>query len=483
MNRYITTTLPYVNDAPHVGHALEFVQADALARFYHLMGDEVFLNTGTDEHGQKIYEAAEKAGEEVQTYVDRYAKTFQDLHALLGVEHSAFIRTTDEKHIHAAQEMWRRADAAGDIYKKTYKGLYCVGCELFLTEKDLVDGKCAVHGKEPIVLEEENYFFKFSRYEDKLRDALSKEGVVIPDFRRKELLAFLERGLEDFSISRSKERMPWGIPVPGDDSQVQYVWFDALTNYISTLDWPNGENFKKYWTDGKTVQFAGKDQLRFQSLIWQAMLMSVGERPTDQIFYHGFINVGGTKMSKSLGNVISPYDLVEKYGTEATRYLLLRHIHPYDDTDVSWERFDEWYEAHLVNGLGNLVARVMKLAADTLSSPVALSDEDTQIEESFSTLLNEFRFSEAGDLIWEHVGKGDEYMTTNEPFKKIKGESTKEEARKDIEKLVKHIAKVAVHLSSFMPETSKNILDAVKANKKPENLFPRLDPSKRTSLP
>jgi methionyl-tRNA synthetase len=473
MNRYITTTLPYVNDVPHIGHALEFVQADALARFYRLMGDDVFLNSGTDEHGQKIYEAAGKAGEEVQAYVDRYAKTFQELYGALGIEDYTFIRTTDEKHQRAAEEMWKIADSAGDIYKKTYKGLYCVGCELFLTEKDLVDGKCSIHGKPPIELEEENYFFRFSKYEAQLRDMLSKEGVVLPDFRRKELLSFLDRGLEDFSISRSKERMPWGIPVPGDDSQVMYVWFDALTNYISTLDWPRGEAFTKFWIEGKTLQLAGKDQLRFQSLIWQAMLMSVGVKGTDQIFYHGFINVEGTKMSKSLGNVISPYDLIRKYGTEATRYLLLRHIHPYDDTDVSWEKFDEWYEAHLVNGLGNLVARVMKLAEDNLGAPIGLPGS-VPFPDTLTNAIDCFEFQEATNVIWHRIQALDELITEKEPFKLVKNDDTREEGKQIIRHLIEEVYWIGRYLHPFMPKTSEAMKRAVKENKKPENLFPRL---------
>jgi methionyl-tRNA synthetase len=255
-----------------------------------------------------------------------------------------------------------------------------------------------------------------------------------------------------------------------------YVWFDALTDYISTLGWPEDTEgkFKKFWAGGHTLQMAGKDQVRFQSLMWQAMLFSAGIKNTDQVFYHGFITSGGQKMSKSLGNVINPYELVEKYGTEATRYLLLRHVHPVEDSDVTWERLDEWYLANLVNGIGNLVARVMKLAEDNLPGQVALGDDDTAIEPAFTQLVNEFKFNEAMDLIWEHISKGDEYMTANEPYKKVKEESTKASGIADIEKLVCHIAKIAAHLAPVMPATSEAILTAVKENKKPENLFPRL---------
>lgn len=476
MARYLTTTLPYVNADPHVGHALEFVQADALARAWRLKGHEVFFNTGTDEHGQKILEAAGKSGQEVQAYVDHYSDEFKKLGAALNLSYDAFIRTTSPAHYAAAQEMWRRCNAAGDIYKKQYTGLYCVGCEAYKTEKDLENGHCAIHTNlELQEIAEENYFFRFSKYQDALLKYLSQEGVIVPDWHRKEAINFVEQGLEDFSISREKARLSWGIPVPDDESQVMYVWFDALTNYISTLEWPSeGGNFEKFWKDGAVLQLAGKDQVRFQSLMWQAMLMSAGVRNTDQVFYHGFITSGGQKMSKSLGNVISPYELVQKYGTDATRYFFLRHVHPFDDSDMTWERLDEWYTANLVNGLGNLVARVMKLAEAHLPAPVSLDDEDTSMEDAFTERVDAYRFHDAMDLIFEHVGKGDEYMTSEEPYKKVKDEATKAEALLAIDRLVRHLAKVATHLAPMMPATSAAILGAVRENKKPENLFPRL---------
>jgi len=474
MARYITTTLPYVNADPHIGFALEIIQADALARSWRERGEAVFFSTGTDEHGQKIWEAAEKSGQDVQAYVDHYAAEFQKLKEALNLSNDAFIRTTDAHHIAAAEEIWKRCEAAGDIYKKAYEGLYCTGCERFYTEKELEEEVCPIHKTKPVVLKEENYFFAFSKYQDRLKEYLARPGVIVPGWRQAEALAFVEGGLEDFSISREKARLSWGIPVPGDDSQVMYVWFDALTDYISTLGWPTDAegNFKKFWEEGKTLQMAGKDQVRFQSLMWQAMLMSADVKNTDQVFYHGFINSGGQKMSKSLGNVISPYELVEKYGTDATRYLLLRHVHPTEDSDVTWERLDEWYTANLVNGIGNLVARVMKLAEEHLPLPVQLTD--LSVEPAFIEKLDTFKFNEAMDLVWEHVGKGDEYMTEKEPYKKVKDEATKADGIADIEKLVQHLAKLSVHLESIMPATAAAIMACVKENKKPENLFPRL---------
>lgn len=478
MAKYVTTTLPYVNADPHIGFALEILQADALARLWRLSGEEVFFNTGTDEHGQKIAEAAEKSGQDAQAYADHYASEFRKLADALSLDGPSFIRTTDAAHARAAQEMWKRCQAAGDIYKKTYQGLYCVGDEMFIRESDLVDGRCPNHPNlELQELEEENYFFALSKYEDRIREYLSRPSVVVPEWRREEALAFVNAGLEDFSISREASRLSWGVPVPGDDSQVMYVWFDALTSYISALGWPNeGGDFQKFWEEGQTLQMAGKDQVRFQSIMWQAMLMSAGVKSTDQVFYHGFITSGGQKMSKSLGNVISPYELVEKYGTEATRYLLLRHVHAIEDSDVTWERLDEWYTANLVNGLGNLVARVMKLAEEHLGAPVELAPLDISFEHAVSAVFDRFAFNEAMDLIWRHVAMGDEFMTTHEPYKKIKDEGTKEEAKADIEKLVEHIAKIAAHLAPVMPATSAAIFAAVRENKKPENLFPRLVP-------
>jgi len=476
MTRYITTTLPYVNADPHIGFAVEILQADALARGWRLRGEEVFFSTGTDEHGQKILQAAEKAGKGVQEYVDHYAGEVQKLKDALALSPDAFIRTTDPKHIAAAQELWRRCEAAGDIYKKSYTGLYCVGCEAYKTEKELVDGKCTVH--PALVLEEiteENYFFKFSKYQQQLLAYLAREESVVPEWRRAEARAFVEAGLEDFSISREQARLSWGVPVPGDDTQVMYVWFDALTNYISTLGWPDDTqgNFKKFWEEGKTLQVAGKDQVRFQSLMWQAMLASVGIKMTDQIFYHGFINSGGQKMSKSVGNVINPYDLVEKYGTDATRYMLLRHVHPTEDTDITWERLDDWYTANLVNGLGNLVARVMKLAETHLPEPVAIPEAGAFPEEYWRT-IDAFEFHHAMDLVWARIQKLDERITNEEPFKVIKEDAPR--GRTIIAEMAVELYWIARMLNPFMPHVNEVIKTAVKENKKPENLFPRLTP-------
>jgi methionyl-tRNA synthetase len=479
MARYITTTLPYVNADPHIGFALELIQTDCLARFWRGQGEEVFFNTGTDEHGQKIAEAAAKVGQEVQAYVDHYAEEVQKLKGALDLTNDAFIRTTDPAHEAAAAEMWQRCAAAGDIYKKSYTGLYCVGCEEFKLPKDLVDERCSLHPTlEPTEISEENYFFKFSAYQDKLLSYLAREDAITPDWRREEALVFVRGGLEDFSISREAKRLSWGIPVPGDPSQVMYVWFDALTNYVSTLGWPEDAKglFKKFWEEGSTLQVAGKDQIRFQSLMWQAMLMSAGVKPTDRIFYHGFINSGGQRMSKSSGNVISPYDLVAKYGSDATRYMLLRHTHPVEDSDITPEKLDEYYTANLTNGLGNLVARVMRLAEVHLDHPIEITDEDEHLDETFVAAMEAFRFNEALDLVFAKIATADAFMTECAPYKGIKsGDAVaREQARCDIEHLARQLAVIAAHLAPALPRTAAAVASAVRHNKRPENLFPRL---------
>ena len=300
---YITTTIPYVNAEPHIGFALELVQADAIVRYQRLLGRDVFFSTGTDEHGQKIWEASVKEGKNVQEYVDHYADKFLELKGLLNLSNDNFIRTTSKEHIAAAENFWKLCDEKGDIYKKKYKGLYCVGCEKFLTDKDVVDGKCAIHiNLELETVEEENYFFKLSKYKDALLQYLNRPESIMPEWRRQEAIDFTQNAMEDFSISRNKERFSWGVSVPGDESQVMYVWFDALVNYISSLSWPS-PLFEKFWRDGETIQVAGKDMVKFQSVMWQGMLLSAGVKNTDTVIYHGFITgEGGIKMSKSISS-------------------------------------------------------------------------------------------------------------------------------------------------------------------------------------
>lgn len=472
---YLTTTLPYVNADPHIGFALEMVQADIIARYKRLSGRQVFFSTGTDEHGQKLFETAQKAGKDPQAYVDEYAAKFRTLKEKLNLDPGLhFVRTTDPHHIHAAQEIWRRCLAKGDIEKRTYKGLYCIGDEAFMKESELVNGRCPNHpNMELVELEEENYFFLLSKYQKPLLKYLSKEGVIVPEWRRLEAINFVEKGLEDFSISRVKEKMSWGIPVPDDESQVMYVWFDALTNYISTLGWPEDVegNFDTYWTNGEVTQMAGKDQVRFQSIMWQAMLMSAGVKNTDKVVYHGFITSGGQKMSKSLGNVINPFAIVEEYGVDALRMFLARHVHPFDDTDVTLDKFKETYNADLANGLGNLAARIMKMAEDNLPGPVPIDRALHNDVKPLDDAIAEYNYALYVSNVWTHIVGLDERITREKPFALVKAD--KENGQALITEIVKELFWAARMLEPVIPETSKKICDAVLANKKPENLFPR----------
>jgi methionyl-tRNA synthetase len=466
----LTTTLPYVNADPHIGFALEIVQADVFARYHRLMGNDVFFNTGTDEHGVKIYRKAQESGEDPQAYVDRYAARFDALKEKLNLSYDAFIRTTDEKHVNAAQEFWKRCEKNGDIYKKNYAVKYCVGCELEKMESELDEhGQCPLHpGKELEIIEEENYFFRWSKYRDALLQLYrDRPDFVVPEHRLNEIRAFVERGLQDFSISRVKEKMPWGIPVPGDETQVMYVWFDALVNYISTLNWPD-EAYMTWWP---SVQFAGKDNLRQQAAMWQAMLMSVGIVSSRQIMIHGFITSNGQKMSKSIGNVVDPLGIAEGYGTDALRYFLTRHVNPFEDSDFTHERFHECYTAHLVNGLGNLVSRVMKMAETHLGAPIT-RPAPAPFPKEYTEAVERYAFNEAMDCIWARIGKADERMATEEPYRVIK--TDKEAAKKVIAELAAEVYEIGRLLQPFIPKTSDAIKKTVLANKKPEALFPRI---------
>lgn len=467
---YITTTLPYVNAKPHLGFALEIIHADIIARYHKLIGDDVFFNFGTDEHGLKIYRKAIEENKDPQAYVDEYAARFDALKSALNLIYTNFIRTTDSKHKASAQEFWERCEKNGDIYKKNYKTKYCVGCELEKTDSELINSKCPIHPNLEIeIIDEENYFFRFSRYEKPLRDLYEKQPTfVVPDFRFNEIKAFVARGLQDFSISRLKGKMPWGIPVPNDPEQVIYVWFDALVNYISTIDWPvDMKSFEKWWP---VVQFAGKDQIRMQAAMWQAMLMSAGLPTSKQIVIHGFINSGGQKMSKSLGNVIDPLEIVEKYGTDALRYWCAKEANTFEDSDFTWEKFKESYNADLANGLGNLVSRVMKMAVDygVLDScplPEGVEGNDN---------LNKFRIQDAAKLIWNKIGWLDSHIQETEPFKKIKTDPIA--AKKDVAFIICELYRIGLELRPFMPSTAEQIMKLIEEKKIPKKpLFPRVD--------
>ncbi len=465
---YITTTLPYVNADPHIGFALEITQADVIARAKALQGYEVFFNFGTDEHGLKIYRKAQELGKDPKEYCDEFVEKFDELKQALNLSYNNFIRTTDPHHISSAQEFWKRSLTSGDIYKKNYEVKYCVGCELEKTDSELVDGHCPLHPTLIIeIISEENYFFKFSKYQERLL-AFYKDNpnFVIPSFRQAEIHKFVSDGLSDFSISRLKSKMPWGVDVPGDSQHVMYVWFDALINYISALGWPeNDEQFNKFWPG---LQVAGKDNLRQQTAIWQAMLMSANLPNSKQVFIHGFITANGQKMSKSLGNVVNPYDLVKQYGTDATRYYLLAKVSPIEDGDFTTEKFVEAYTADLANGIGNLTSRVAKMVEN---AKIAIPVADLSISTSVIEAIDAFQFDKAMQLIWNKISECDKTINENEVWK-----LTGEERDTVLKNLVVSIRQIACDLAPFLPDTAQKISDQfnVELVQSGNPLFPRL---------
>ncbi len=472
---YITTTLPYANAAPHLGHALEFVQGDVRSRFERLRGKEVYFNVGLDEHGTKVYQCAKKEGVAPKEFVDTIAKSFQELVTNLKIQPTRFIRTTDADHYRAVEELWNRCKERGDIYTKEHKGDYCVGCELFLSDTDLVADKdgtrqCPLHpGKKLEYIAEENYFFKLSKYQEQLLSAYREtENFVIPKHRLNELCSFVESGLEDVSISRCKKRLPWGVPVPGDASQTVYVWFDALTNYLTTIGWPDDPHWEKWWP---VVQIAGKDNLRQQCVIWQAMLLSLGIHPSKTVYIHGFLTSQGRKMSKTVGNVIHPNDLLKRYGAEFTRLYLTKHVHSYEDTDISFEHIQKAYEADAVNELGNLVSRIMKMAEEHLDGQTDEMYTNT-FDAEYCQALERFDYREAIGYVWREVQKVNKRITTREPFKLIKKDP--QAGKEEIRQLLKILSHIGYHLKPFMPETAVCIEKAIRDNRKPDSLFPSL---------
>lgn len=483
---YITTAIDYVNGKPHIGHALEKIQADVLARYARLNSRDVFFLTGTDENALKNVQAAEEARVPVAEFVASHAALFKDLLQRLSISNSDFIRTSaEERHIAGAKKFWS-ACKPEDIYKKKYQGLYCLGCEEFKLQKDLTHGECSEHpGKALQEIEEENYFFRLSGYQDVLRRLIEREEfVIVPEIRKNETMSFIKSGLEDFSISRSRERAKnWGIPVPGDESQVMYVWFDALSNYVTALGYAeDGDTFERYWKNGdEMVHLIGKGINRFHTIYWPAMLLSAGIRLPTKILIHGYITIDGQKMSKTVGNVIDPVELVEKYGTDPVRYYLLREIPSGEDGDFSVKKFEERYNADLANGLGNLVARVVTLADklkvknETLKITIKNSKFETElieIKENYNRAIEEFRLNEALEHIWKLIKAADVYINDEKPW-----EQEKPDVIADVLSLILEITNL---LEPFLPSTAQKIRDQIRIEggefliEKRGNLFPRL---------
>ena len=467
---YITTSIAYTNTLPHIGFALELIQADVLARHNRGLGKDAFFLTGTDEHGKKVAEAAEKAGKSSADFTNEIAGQFKSLAKALNISNNDFIRTTDTKrHWPVVKKIWLELKKKGDIYKKKYKGLYCVGCEAFITKKDLKEGNCSIHQKEPETIEEENYFFRLSRYSKNIEKAIRKNELkIIPGSRKNEMLSFLKRGLEDVSFSRPRESLKWGIPVPSDDSQTIYCWADALSNYLSGAPgrWP------------ADVQCIGKDIQKFHCLIWSGMLLSLGLALPKIIFVHGFITVAGKKMSKSLGNIVDPFELVNKYGTDSVRYFLLREIPPAEDGDYTREKFDARYNADLAKGLGNLVARVVTLA-DRLGVRdlrpkinAKFKTQKNKTEKNYHRAIDNLKFNEALMAVWELIGFCDRYIEEKKPWS-FNPVQDKAKTNEVMGNLLYATREIAVLLEPFLPETSEKIIEQLRT-KKSQPLFPRL---------
>lgn len=485
---FITTAIPYVNAKPHVGHALEFVQADTIARYHRILGDDVLLLCGGDENALKNVQAAEEAKMPVQQFVDKNSLLFADLAKKLNVQFDVFQKGSSPDHYTSSQKLWELCEKAGDIYKKEYTGLYCVGCELFYEPQELDEkGECFEHpGRKLDKVSEENYFFRLSKYQNQLTKLLeSGELAIIPESRKNEALSFVKQGLDDISISRSNQRAKnWGVPVPGDDSQRMYVWFDALNIYQSGVGFGLDEvKYKKWWP--ADLHVIGKGILRFHAIYWPAFLFSAKLRLPKALFVHGYFTVDGQKMSKTLGNVVDPVEVIDRYGADALRYFLLREIPSTADGDFSERRFKEVYNADLANGLGNLVARVAKLCESTdytvMGSEERVSGHIDNIE-GYSDALAEYRFNDA--LIWiqEKITRADKFIDQEKPWELLaKNEKNALHARQArlreaLAHLVDRVQEVAAMLEPFLPETAKKIEDQFKGPKivSQRPLFPRL---------
>lgn len=462
-NKYFATTpIYYVNDIPHIGHTYTTVAADVITRYYKQKGYDTRLLTGTDEHGAKIAEAAKRHGKEPKEYADEISEKFKEAWKILNIDYTRFIRTTDKDHIKVAQDFLQKLYDRGaiDLKPRLYKGLYCVGHEKFMSKDELVEGLCPDHQTKPIEHSEENYYFKLSSYQKELEEIISSDRIKIkPAARKNEILGKIKQGLEDISISRAN--LEWGIQLPFDNSHTSYVWIEALINYY-TYGSQNG-----VWP--ADLHLVGRDIVWFHSIIWPAMLLAIGEKLPKEIFGHGFFTINGQKMSKTIGNVIHPNDLVKKYGVDGTRYVLLASFPFGEDGDFSWEVLDRMYNADLANGLGNLVARVARLCEQ--NSIICSNDTNHQsIEENVEKYLLEYKFNEALSSIWAKITEADKKVNEEKPW-----ELSGEEAKEVLEDLVKRIQQIAFNLQPFLPQTSEKILKQFSGEIKSQApLFPRI---------
>jgi len=471
---YITTPIYYVNDKPHIGHAYTTIAADVLARYHRGLGEDVLFLTGTDEHGDKVAEAAEKANKSPQEFTDEITECFKEAWQKLNIKYDDFIRTTEERHKKGVVKFLNKLNENDKIYQDDYKALYCQGCEDFIFKKDLVDGKCPYHNEEPELISEKNYFFKLVDFLPQVKELIEKGEIEIkPKERKKEVLSLLKQDLGNLSISRQKVK--WGIDLPFDEKQKIYVWVEALQNYITAIDYENeSDKFKKYWP--VDIHLIAKDIVKFHCIFWPALLLAVGLQPPKKVFVHGFFTIEGQKMSKTLGNVINPIDLVNQYGVDTVRYFLLREISFGQDGDFSIKRLEERYNSDLANGLGNLVSRVLTLSekvnAKTESSNKEFDLKIKETQKNYKKAMENIKPNEALESIWRLISFCDEYIEKTKPWELIKNDQDKaQEILSDLLFTVKEITNL---LKPFMPETSEKIFKQIKENKKIGSLFPRL---------
>ena len=449
---YLTTAIPYVNGAPHIGHAMDYCLADVCARYYTLIGNEVRLQAGTDEHGGKIAKKAEEVGLPVQEYVDKNVEKFKRFIELLGVKYTDFVRTTDAEHERRVQDIWQKLGK--HIYKAEYEGWYCTGCERFITDKEYEEneGMCPDHQKPYEKLKEENYYLRISDFKDRIREAISEdEMLILPEFRKKEILRLLDES-PDVSISRPTSQLTWGVPVPGDESQVMYVWMDALANYITVLGYPEKE-ISDWWP--ATAQFVGKDVLRFHTIIWPAMLLGLGLPLPRAIVSHGMILANGQKMSKSIGNVVDPIEVIEKHGLDAFRYYFLRHVDTFNDSDFTWEKFEEAYNNELANDLGNLVQRLATLAMKNHIEGVE-PDKKPELPDDYRELMEQFEYSKAFDLVWERVQGLNRRIDEEKPWSLAKMGET-EKLNSCMKEMIDELLLIGRMLEPFLPQTAEKM--------------------------
>lgn len=454
-NFYLTTSIPYVNGEPHLGHAMEFVMGDVLARRARQNGDDVIFSMGTDEHGGKIAEKATEMGLTPIAMADQMSASFISLAEKLNISNDRFIRTTDEGHTERAKVIWK--SLKNDIYKNKYIGWYCTGDEAFFTETEVKEnnGVCPNHNKAYEKIEEENYFFKLSNYTRPVLDAIeSGEFRVIPETKRNEILYLLKEGLEDISISRPKDKISWGIPVPGDTKQVMYVWFEALMNYITVLGYPEHDDFKKFWP--ADVQIIGKDIIRFHAAIWPAMLLSLGIDLPKTLYVHSFININGKKMSKSLGNYVSPNEVIDKYNADAFRYYFLRHIPSYNDGDFSWDAFERAYNSELANELGNTVQRTVVMIQKYQNGLIGDVPPAQHDSAQYEAALEDCRFDVALDEVWEQVRGLNQYIDQEKPWMIAKAEDA-EHLHEVLAYQASSLLAIAQLLLPFLPDTAEKI--------------------------